>query len=246
MRPWRLARTVIVAQSAALSPACHSGHAARAGGSRAAAAGTRCGAGNAGWLNPAARSLALIRHRWEARWAMPAGHHVAVALPPGGSERPGARRRERTERGRLHGARQLLGGRALPALLARRNRVQRDPALERRRMVPGDRAEPRRDRVRSHQPAVRRPLHYRQQLLGCRVVYGQRGPAGPGAALERHHLDPGQHPNPGGTTTDGDENALLGIGCTSASNCWAVGFFATPPSFLGEALHWNGSAWSTG
>jgi hypothetical protein len=53
-------------------------------------------------------------------------------------------------------------------------------------------------------------------------------------------------PNPAGTTTDGDTNVLLGIGCTSPSNCWAAGFVANPPGSGGEALHWNGAEWSTG
>jgi hypothetical protein len=53
-------------------------------------------------------------------------------------------------------------------------------------------------------------------------------------------------PNPGGTTADGDVNALLGLGCSAAGNCWAVGYLDGSQGVLGQVLHWNGSAWSTG
>jgi hypothetical protein len=51
-------------------------------------------------------------------------------------------------------------------------------------------------------------------------------------------------PNPGGTTADGDTNALFGLGCTSASNCWAAGTWGTSAGTFNEALHWNGATWS--
>ena len=46
----------------------------------------------------------------------------------------------------------------------------------------------------------------------------------------------------------GATNELLGITCSSAGNCWAVGDFGSIQDGLGEilnqALHWNGTAWS--
>ena len=53
-------------------------------------------------------------------------------------------------------------------------------------------------------------------------------------------------PNPGGTTTNGDFNELIGLGCANASNCWAVGTYGNfgTETFLNEILHWNGKKWS--
>ena len=53
-------------------------------------------------------------------------------------------------------------------------------------------------------------------------------------------------PNPGGTTTNGDFNELIGLGCANASNCWAVGAYGNfgTETFLNEILHWNGKKWS--
>jgi hypothetical protein len=46
----------------------------------------------------------------------------------------------------------------------------------------------------------------------------------------------------------GATNELLGITCSSADNCWAVGDYGSIQDGLGEilnqALHWNGTAWS--
>jgi hypothetical protein len=49
-------------------------------------------------------------------------------------------------------------------------------------------------------------------------------------------------PNPGGTKMD-DDNQLISVRCTSAANCWAVGFYNTTSSSLPQALHWNGKKW---
>ncbi len=51
-------------------------------------------------------------------------------------------------------------------------------------------------------------------------------------------------PEPGGTSS-GSQQILTGIACTSASNCWAVGY-EEPSSGpqLNDALHWNGAHWS--
>ena len=55
-------------------------------------------------------------------------------------------------------------------------------------------------------------------------------------------------PQPGGTATSGNFSELNGIGCTSASNCWAGGDYrtasiTTAPD-LNQALRWNGTTWS--
>jgi hypothetical protein len=51
-------------------------------------------------------------------------------------------------------------------------------------------------------------------------------------------------PNPGGTGKSSD-NELVGLTCTSASNCWAVGYYYNDTAAqLNEALHWNGTAWA--
>jgi hypothetical protein len=53
-------------------------------------------------------------------------------------------------------------------------------------------------------------------------------------------------PNPGGTTAKGDISELIGLGCTSASNCWAAGSYGNfgTQTFLNQLLHWNGKKWS--
>lgn len=55
-------------------------------------------------------------------------------------------------------------------------------------------------------------------------------------------------PQPGGTTSTVNHNELDGVGCTSATNCWAVGWDATATNGtapeLNQALHWNGAKWS--
>jgi hypothetical protein len=55
-------------------------------------------------------------------------------------------------------------------------------------------------------------------------------------------------PQPGGTTSTANHNELDGVGCASASNCWAVGWDATATigtaPDLNLALHWNGTKWS--
>jgi hypothetical protein len=54
-------------------------------------------------------------------------------------------------------------------------------------------------------------------------------------------------PEPGGTAP-GDTNNLDAVRCTSGSNCWAVGLAQTTVSGpdAGQALNWNGTAWSPG
>lgn len=53
-------------------------------------------------------------------------------------------------------------------------------------------------------------------------------------------------PNPGGTGAKGDISELIGLGCTSASNCWAAGEYGNfgTMTFLNQLLHWNGKKWS--
>jgi hypothetical protein len=57
-------------------------------------------------------------------------------------------------------------------------------------------------------------------------------------------------PSPAGTAP-GDGNELLGLSCTSAVNCWAVGFTEKEASTsesatnLNETLRWDGKTWRT-
>jgi hypothetical protein len=41
-----------------------------------------------------------------------------------------------------------------------------------------------------------------------------------------------------------DLDSLIGLTCTSAANCWAVGERQTPSVITNRALHWNGTKWS--
>jgi hypothetical protein len=50
-------------------------------------------------------------------------------------------------------------------------------------------------------------------------------------------------PDPGGITT-GSFSALLGVRCTSAGSCWAVGDYSRGRTDLNQVLHWNGRKWS--
>jgi hypothetical protein len=51
-------------------------------------------------------------------------------------------------------------------------------------------------------------------------------------------------PNPGGTGA-GAFNGLNGLGCTTATNCWAVGSYGTfTETSFNQAMHWNGTAWT--
>jgi hypothetical protein len=58
-----------------------------------------------------------------------------------------------------------------------------------------------------------------------------------------HHWSRIAAPNPGGTAI-GDTSQLYGVRCTTAANCWAVGFYERHGVQLDEALHWNGKKWS--
>jgi hypothetical protein len=54
-------------------------------------------------------------------------------------------------------------------------------------------------------------------------------------------------PSPAGSSIHGDINDLSGLGCTAASDCWAVGEygnFLPGAVILNEVLHWNGTKWS--
>lgn len=50
-------------------------------------------------------------------------------------------------------------------------------------------------------------------------------------------------PNPGGTGNS-SFSELSAVRCTSARNCWAVGFYDKGGADLNQALHWNGKKWS--
>src|SRR5207248_2575699 len=46
-------------------------------------------------------------------------------------------------------------------------------------------------------------------------------------------------------TSATQDNRLCGVTCTSASDCWAVGYWGTTDNiFHTFAAHWNGAAWS--
>jgi hypothetical protein len=54
-------------------------------------------------------------------------------------------------------------------------------------------------------------------------------------------------PSPGGHANAGAFSDLMGLACTSRTNCWGVGTFGnffTPATFIDQALHWNGRNWS--
>jgi hypothetical protein len=83
------------------------------------------------------------------------------------------------------------------------------------------------------------------QLLGRRPAGNQRSSGIQNEALHwngrRWSLV--KTPNPGGTTLN-RSNVLLGVRCTSASSCWAVGKQSTGGNFHQEILFWNGGKWS--
>jgi hypothetical protein len=53
-------------------------------------------------------------------------------------------------------------------------------------------------------------------------------------------------PNPGGTTSSSDVSILSGVSADSATDAWAIGWYANPTTGATEtlALHWNGTSWS--
>ena len=54
-------------------------------------------------------------------------------------------------------------------------------------------------------------------------------------------------PQPGGTASNHDGNALYGLSCASSTDCWAVGYtFNTRGAGKNQALLWDGTAWSAG
>jgi hypothetical protein len=50
-------------------------------------------------------------------------------------------------------------------------------------------------------------------------------------------------PSPGGTKAD-DFSELHAVRCTSATNCWSVGYYDKGEVDLTQALHWNGVKWA--
>jgi hypothetical protein len=54
-------------------------------------------------------------------------------------------------------------------------------------------------------------------------------------------------PSPGGHANAGAFSDLMGLTCTSRTNCWSVGTvgnFLAPATFIDQALRWNGRNWS--
>jgi hypothetical protein len=50
-------------------------------------------------------------------------------------------------------------------------------------------------------------------------------------------------PSPGGAKAN-DFSELTSVRCTSAADCWAVGYYGKKQAELTQALHWNGRAWT--
>jgi hypothetical protein len=74
-------------------------------------------------------------------------------------------------------------------------------------------------------------------LLGKPVGAAAAASSGLPAALGAGRLVP--HP--------GSSSVLAGLSCPSPGNCWAVGDSQRKGgSDLSQALHWNGTRWSTG
>jgi hypothetical protein len=99
-----------------------------------------------------------------------------------------------------------------------------------------------------------------QELVGaacktatnCWAVGDYESSTGAGLILNQAlHWDGGtwsqvDTPEPGGGAA-GDTSFLTGVRCNSATDCWAVGRAQMSGSSLfGQALHWNGTTWSTG
>jgi hypothetical protein len=61
-------------------------------------------------------------------------------------------------------------------------------------------------------------------------------------ALWRGNGAPWLAPGPG--DVPGHASGLQAVFCTSAANCWAVGYYEIHGAWLNEALHWNGRNWS--
>lgn len=75
-------------------------------------------------------------------------------------------------------------------------------------------------------------------------VFGQASELNQVLRWKRTRWATARVPNPGGTGK-GAYHQLTGIRCTGSRNCWAVGGYASGSAFLNEALHWNGSRWTS-
>jgi hypothetical protein len=90
--------------------------------------------------------------------------------------------------------------------------------------------------------------------VNCWAVgnYGSIDSTGAGMILNQalhwngHHWSLVSTPDPAGLA-DSNSDRLYGVRCATALNCWAVGNAQTfGKAQVNEALHWNGSKWSTG
>ena len=106
------------------------------------------------------------------------------------------------------------------------------------------RAEPEPRHSLRGQRAARRHLQLDPQLLGRRAAghHGSTGTKNEALHWNGKHWSLVSTPNPGGTTIT-TVNMLLGVRCTSASNCWAVGKQSTGGSVHQEILFWHGGKW---
>ena len=96
---------------------------------------------------------------------------------------------------------------------------------------------------RYNQRAVAGVVHGGERVHRRRLLHQQRGHRGDvGGALERDQLgDPDATPNPAGRQSSG----LLGVSCTTASACTAVGYYENSAGTLVTlAERWNGTSWA--
>ena len=78
--------------------------------------------------------------------------------------------------------------------------------------------------------------------VGQQAINGSTGTKNEALHWNGKHWSLVSTPNPGGTTLN-HVNVLLGVRCTSASSCWAVGKQSTGGNFHQEILFWHGGKW---
>jgi len=81
----------------------------------------------------------------------------------------------------------------------------------------------------------------------CWAVGGYESTTGPTGLNQTLHWNGSAWSKVSAPSPGSEFNNLLGVSCTSAKNCWAVGEDnAINGPTVGQALHWNGSTWSQG
>lgn len=250
----------MAAPATALSRACHSGQTAhradgsRAGGSLAGGGGagggrramtTRapCGAGAAGWLNPVAGPLALLQRRGLSPRAIPAGHHVAAALPRGARAVP------------QPGLGSILDGVfcvtaancwAVGFYQPSSSEVELNEVLHWNGATWSQVTVPNPGGTASGDES----LLFNVRCAAAGNCWAVGDYTASGAVLNQVLHWNGTRwsltvtPDPGGTAS-GDVNQIFDVACRSTGNCWAVGQDGSSLSqTVNQALHWNGTTWS--